>query len=103
MEMIMPTKIGGDRRQRAGLSHFENSTHAFECVHMLWPECEKAFAGHDSIRQHRWKDCSAWLNSVKQQGKKKRKQAAGQQRSEVEGAARCKEAFFLLAGLLSVH
>ena len=28
LEMVMPTKIGGDRRQRAGLTHFENSTHA---------------------------------------------------------------------------
>lgn len=93
--MVLPTKIGGDRRQKSGLSHFENSTQAFECVRRLWPKSEEAFVGHDSVEEHRWRDCAAWLNSVKQQGRKKRKREGGQAAREVPAAAKSKEAVLL--------
>ena len=80
LEMVLPIKIGGDR---------------FECVRMLWPKCEKEFPGHDSIAEHRWKDCALWLNSVKEQGKKKRKREGRQSGGEVPAAARSREAVLL--------
>lgn len=93
--MVLPTKIGGDPRRKAGLTHFENSSQAFERVHLLWPECTEAFGGHDSIRQHRWKDCSGWLNSLKKLRNNKRKREVGEGREAVAGSMVCREAVLL--------
>ena len=93
--MVLPTKIGGDPRRRAGLTHFENSSQAFERVHVLWPESATTFGVHDSLRQHRWKDCSGLLSSVKKLGKNKRKRETGEGREEVAGGTVCREGVLL--------